>query len=251
MIDTQRSEKRLQGRKALITGASRGLGRALALIAAHEGASVALVSRGEPALAEVVREIRAGGGHAHAIVADVALPDAAVQIAHQATALLGEVDLVVHNASQLGPTPLRSWLDTESEDLAAVLQTNLIGPFRLTKALVGPMRLRNRGEVVLISSDAAVEPYPTWGPYAVSKAALDHFGRILAEELTGEGLRVFSVDPGEMDTQMHAAAIPDADPNTLGRPEDVAARIVDMIADPERAPSGGRFLASQWKEVAA
>lgn len=232
---------------ALITGAGRGLGRALALQLAARGVKVVLVARSRQDLDAVVAEIRSTGGEAHAIVADVADKQSTYPVAHQAAALVGPIDLLVHNASSLGPTPLRLLLDSECEDLEAVLATNLVGPFRLSKVIVGSMALRGRGVVVHISSDAAVEPYPTWGFYSVSKAALDHLGRIWAAELAGTGVRVLSVDPGEMDTVMHAAAIPKADRTTLADPAVVADKILAMIDDPARAPAGTRQSASSWE----
>jgi len=231
---------------ALVTGASRGLGRALAPRLGAAGARVVLVARGEAALADAVTELRATGAHAYGIAADVGDKHAIHRITGEAAALVGPIDLLIHDASTLGPTPLRLLLDTTCEDLAAVLETNLIGPFRLSKVLVGAMALRGRGVVVHVSSDAAVEAYPRWGAYGVSKAALDHLSRTWAAELDGTGVRVLSVDPGEMDTAMHAAAIPDADPATLARPDEIARRIVDMIGDPARAPSGARVQASTW-----
>jgi NAD(P)-dependent dehydrogenase (short-subunit alcohol dehydrogenase family) len=237
----------IQGQGALITGASRGLGRALAEALAERGARVALVAREAGPLADVVATIRARGGVAHAIVGDISDKQAAHRIAGQAQGLVGEVGIAIHNASTLGPTPLRLLLDTECEDLAAVLETNLVGPFRLTKILAGAMALRGAGTIVHISSDAAVEPYPTWGAYGASKAAQDHLSRILAAELAGTGVRVLAADPGEMDTTMHAAAVPDADPATLERPASVAAKIVEMIADDARAPSGARLVAGTWR----
>lgn len=229
----------------LITGASAGLGRALALELARGGASLALVARGEAALDTVVAEIRASGGVAHGIVADVGDKDAVYAIAGTAAALLGDIDAVVHNASTLGPTPLRMLGDTSCEDLERVLAVNLVGPFRLTKALVGPMVLRGRGLVVHVSSDAATEAYPAWGAYGASKAALDHLGRIWAAELDGTGVRFLGVDPGEMDTAMHAAAIPDADRDSLARPAEVARAVVAMMAADD-LPSGARLAASAF-----
>ena len=240
----------MHGRAALVTGASRGLGRALALRLAQAGARLALVARDPGPLAEVAAAIRAAGGIAHAIAGDVGDKLAIHRIAGQAQGLVGEIDLLIHAASTLGPTPLRLLLDTECEDLAAVLETNLVGPFRLTKILAGAMALRGAGVVVHVSSDAAVEAYPRWGSYGVSKAAQDHLGRILAAELDGTGVRVLAIDPGEMDTAMHAAAVPDADPATLQRPADVAARIVAMITDPARAPSGARLIVPAWERSA-
>jgi len=240
----------IQGQGALVTGASRGLGRALAEVLAAKGARVALVAREAGPLEDVVATIRGNGGIAHAIAGDISDKRAIHRIAGQATGLVGDIGLAIHNASTLGPTPLRVLLDTECEDLELVLQTNLVGPFRLTKILAGAMALRGAGTIVHVSSDAAVEPYPTWGAYGISKAAQDHLSRILAAELEGTGVRILAVDPGEMDTVMHAAAIPDADRATLARPTDVAARIVQMIEHPDRAPSGARLTPS-WNSVVA
>jgi NAD(P)-dependent dehydrogenase (short-subunit alcohol dehydrogenase family) len=237
----------IQGQGALITGASRGLGRALAEALAAKGARVALVAREAGPLGDVVATIRAQGGTAHAIVGDVADKHAIHRIAGQAQGLVGEIGIAIHNASTLGPTPLRLLLDTDCEDLAAVLATNLVGPFRLTKVLAGQMALRGSGTIVHVSSDAAVSAYPRWGAYGVSKAAQDHLSRILAAELEGTGVRVLAVDPGEMDTEMHKAAMPEADPATLARPAEVAARIVAMIRDADRAPGGARLEAASWE----
>jgi NAD(P)-dependent dehydrogenase (short-subunit alcohol dehydrogenase family) len=226
---------------ALITGGSRGLGRALGQTFAARGAKVVLVARGRTDLDQAVDEIRRTGGEAYGIAADVGDKEAVYRIAGEAAALVGAIDLVVHSASDLGPTPLPLLSDTECEDLGRVLEVNLIGPFRLTKAIAGPMVLAGRGTVVLVSSDAAVEPYPRWGAYGVSKAALDHLGRIWAAELAGTGVRFLIVDPGEMDTRMHADALPDADRTTLAAPEAVAERIVTMIERPGAAPSSARL----------
>lgn len=238
---------KIQGQGALVTGASRGLGRALAEQLAARGARVALVARDAGPLRDVVAGIRARGGDAHAIAADIADKEAIHRIAGQAQGVVGEIAIAVHNASTLGPTPLRLLLDTECEDLAQVLETNLVGPFRLTKVLAGAMAIRGAGVIVHVSSDAAVEPYARWGAYGASKAAQDHLSKILAAELEGTGVRVLAVDPGEMDTAMHAAAIPEADRAALQRPADVAARIVEMLEDEARAPTGTRLVAPRWE----
>ena len=129
-----------------------------------------------------------------------------------------------------------------------MLEVNLIGPFRLTKALAGAMVLRRRGAVVHISSDAAISAYSRWGAYGVSKAALDHLNRTWAAELERTGVRFISVDPGEMNTRMHADAIPDADPATLADPAAVARSILSLLGD-ETVQSGARALASRWEEA--
>ncbi len=238
---------KIQGQGALVTGASRGLGRALAEQLAARGARVALVAREVGPLRDVVGAIRARGGDAHAIVGDIADKAAIHAIAGQAQGLIGEIAIAIHNASTLGPTPLRLLLDTECEDLAQVLETNLVGPFRLTKVLAGAMAIRGAGVIVHVSSDAAIEPYPRWGAYAASKAAQDQLSKVLAAELEGTGVRVLAVDPGEMDTVMHADAMPEADRATLQAPAAVAARIVQMIEHDIRAPSGARLVAPAWE----
>lgn len=234
----------LEGSAALVTGASRGLGRALAAELAARGARVVMVARGEVALEEAAAAIRRAGGDAHAIAADVADKEAVYPLIALAQDRVGPIDVLVHAASALGPTPLGELSTLACEDLEAVLAANLVGPFRLTKALVGGMVARGRGTVVFVSSDAAIEAYPRWGAYGASKAAADHLARIWAAELEGRAVRVVAFDPGEMDTAMHRAAIPDADPATLARPEHVAAVLAEVIAAPTAA-SGARLVASQ------
>jgi NAD(P)-dependent dehydrogenase (short-subunit alcohol dehydrogenase family) len=157
---------------------------------------------------------------------------------------VGPVDLLVQNASTLGRTPLRLLLDTDCEDLERVLAVNLVGPFRLGKIVAGAMALRGEGLIVHVSSDAAVAAYPRWGAYGVSKAALDHLGRIWAAEMEGTGVRFLTVDPGEMDTRMHAQAMPEADPRALARPAAVAEKVVAMIRSAETVASGARLEAA-------
>lgn len=237
----------LKGIGALVTGASRGLGRGLATQLAEAGAKVVLVARNEVELAEVVRPLTARGLSAYPLPADISDKQGIYKLAGAAAALAGPIELVVHNASTLGPTPLPLLLDLECEQFEQVLQTNLVGPFRLTRALVGNMALRGRGLVVHVSSDAAVAAYPGWGAYSASKAALDHLGRVWAAELEGTGVRFLSVDPGEMDTRMHADAIPEADPSTLAKPEDVARKLLDLIRRSEELPAGARLEAARWE----
>jgi NAD(P)-dependent dehydrogenase (short-subunit alcohol dehydrogenase family) len=231
----------ISGRAALVTGGSRGLGRALGRELAVRGARVALVARGADALRGAAEAIRGEGGEAHALVADVGSKDAIYPLAGAAAALLGPIDMLVHNASTLGRVPLRELLETDCEDLSRVLDVNLLGPFRLTQALAGSMALRGGGLVLSISSDAGVVGYPGWGAYGASKAALDQLTRAWAAELGGSGVRFLSVDPGEMDTAMHADAIPEADRSLLADPAEVARRLADLIATSERLENGSRI----------
>ncbi|QRK09417.1 SDR family oxidoreductase [Archangium violaceum] len=240
---------KLEGKAVLVTGASRGLGEALMETFARKGARVVGVSRNAGEMEAVASRLRARGHEAHALAADVGDKEAIHPLVGAAAALVGPIDVLVHNASTLGPTPLPLLLDTACEDLGRVLEVNLVGPFRLTKAIVGSMLLRGEGLVVHLTSDAAVAAYARWGAYGVSKAALEHLGRIWAAELEGTDVRFLNVDPGEMDTRMHRDAIPEADPASLARPEDVAARIVSLVESAQAHPSGARLEAARVEPV--
>jgi len=239
-----------KAKAVLVTGASRGLGAALAAELAKRGARVVAVARDAGPLEEQVARIRREGGEAHALVADQGEREAIYPLVGAATALVGPIDVLLLNASTLGPLPLRELVDTECEDFARVLEVNLLGPFRLAKAVVGSMLLRGFGLVVGISSDASVNAYPGWGAYGVSKAALDHLLRSWASEFPASGVRFLSLDPGEMDTRMHAEAMPEADPATLARPADVAFRIANLLESPNPPHSGMRLEASALERAA-
>jgi NAD(P)-dependent dehydrogenase (short-subunit alcohol dehydrogenase family) len=234
----------LENTVALITGGSQGLGLALARALGKRGVKVALMARDAARLERVQRALAAEGIRVQTVAADVADKEAIYPSIGQLQATLGPIDILVHNASSLGHVPLRPLLDTECEVLEQTLATNLVGPFRLSKALAPGMVLRGQGALVHISSDAAVNAYPSWGAYGTSKAALDHLARHFAAELEGSGVSVLSVDPGEMDTAMHRDALPDADPSSLARPEAVAERIVALIsAEPSRHHGQRRVIA--------
>jgi NAD(P)-dependent dehydrogenase (short-subunit alcohol dehydrogenase family) len=218
--------------RVAITGGTSGLGVALVRELSRRGARVAFVARHREGVARVARERPEASG----IVGDVSRKGDIHPIAIQVLGALGGLDVLVNNASSLGPVPLVPLADTECEDLELALATNLVGPFRLTKALLGALaasaRAGGRPLVVNVSSDAAVTPYAGWGAYGASKAALHHLSRIWSEELASEGIRVVSVDPGDMDTPLHAIAVPGADRSTLRSPDAAAREIADLIAAP-------------------
>ncbi|WP_034852195.1 SDR family oxidoreductase [Inquilinus limosus] len=222
--------------RVAVTGGTSGLGLALVRLLTAMGARVAFVARGAEAVGRTARETGAQG-----IVGDVGRKEDVHPIALQVTAGLGGLDVLINNASSLGPVPLALLADTECEDLEQALAVNLVGPFRLTKALLGALAAsarEGRGAVVInISSDAAVNAYAGWGTYGASKAALRHLTAIWAEEAKAEGVRFLSIDPGDMDTPLHTLAVPDADPSTLKMPEASAAEIVQAVlaALPQRA----------------
>ena len=239
---------RLEGNIALITGASRGLGRALALAYAAEGADLVIAARpGSAADLDAVRtEAEAAGARVLAVTADVADRADVERLAATALDRFGWVDILVNNASALGPTPMPYLSDYPPDAWEDVLRTNLTGPFLLTRALVGQMILRGRGAIINVSSDAGVVGYPTWGAYGVSKAALDHLTRTWAAELEGTGVRVNSIDPGDMNTAMKRASEPDGDPSQWARPEEVTEPFVWLASD-AAAVSGKRFEAQAFR----
>lgn len=215
--------------RVAITGGTSGLGLALVEQLAAAGAHVAFVARDAQRVAAAAR--RTPG--THGLVGDVSRKDEIYPLALQISAALGGLDVLINNASHLGPVPLALLADTECEELEAALATNLLGPFRLTKALLGALGASAREcrptLVINITSDAAATPYPGWGAYGASKAALSHLSRIWHEELRAHGVQVIAVDPGDMDTPLHALAVPDADPATLKRPAQAAREILALI----------------------
>ena len=218
------------GLRVAVTGGTSGLGLALVRALRERGAEVAFVARDAARVAAVARDVPGS----HGIAGDVSRKTDTHALAIQIANALGGLDVLVNNASSLGPVPLALLADTDCEDLEAALATNLVGPFRLTKALLGSLvasaRQGRRPLVVNITSDAAVTPYAGWGAYGASKAALAHLSNIWDEELREHGVRVWAVDPGDMDTPLHAQAVPDADPATLKRPADAADELLEAIA---------------------
>ena len=229
MKRSTRNDTGLAGLRIAITGGTSGLGLALAREWHRAGAKVAFVARHAEAVERVAAELDGAVG----IVGDVSNKGHVHLIALQVLGSLGGLDVLVNNASSLGPVPLRPLADTDCEQLEEVLATNLVGPFRLTKAFLGALRssaAEGRGGIVVnISSDAAVTPYPGWGAYGASKAGLRHLSSIWNAELEGEGIRILSHDPGDMDTPLHRIAVPDADPATLLRPEASAHELTRAI----------------------
>jgi NAD(P)-dependent dehydrogenase (short-subunit alcohol dehydrogenase family) len=211
-----------------ITGGTSGLGLALVRQLAARGAHVAFLARTARAVERIANETGAYG-----IVGDVGRKEDIYPIALQVTGNLGGLDALINNASVLGPTPLALLADTQCEELEQALTVNLLGPFRLCKALFGALSASariGRGAVVInISSDAAINPYSGWGAYGASKAALRHLTAIWAEETKSEGISFLSLDPGDMDTPLHALAVPDADRTTLKRPDDAALEIIGSL----------------------
>lgn len=240
--------QRYQDKVVLITGASRGLGKALALAYAREGAKLVICSREASAddLKAVEREVKATGAQCLAITADVSDRRDAERLAADTLAAYGQVDILVNNASALGPLPMPYLADYPIEAFEQVLQTNITGPFMLTRALLGSMLSRKSGVVINVSSDAGVVGYPTWGAYGVSKAGLDQLTRTWAAETEGTGVRFISVDPGSMNTQMHRDAEPTEDPGQWAAPEDVTNVFLYLTSDAS-TETGQRYEAQSYR----
>jgi NAD(P)-dependent dehydrogenase (short-subunit alcohol dehydrogenase family) len=229
---------------ALVTGASRGLGRALTTSLAERRWSLVIDARDARALAAASDALHAAGApEVHAIAGDVADPVHRARLV-AAAAAAGGVDLLVNNASALGPSPMPRLAEYPVQELAGVYAVNVLAPLALTQALLPQITTRG-GRVVNVTSDAAVEPYAGWGGYGSSKAALDQLTAILAAETPR--LRVYSFDPGDMRTQMHQDAYPGEDISDRPEPDAVVPAMLRLVE--EDLPSG-RFRATDLSTAA-
>lgn len=227
---------------AVVTGASQGLGRALATELATRGWSLVLDARHGDMLATVAAGLP-GGPHP-AVAGDVADPAHRRELVDVAEEL-GGARLLVNNASTLGASPLPSFADLDPATYLHLLEVNLVAPLALTAGLLPQLR-RHSGVVLNLSSDAAVEAYETWGGYGSAKAGLDHASRVLAAE--EPRLRVYAVDPGDMRTQMHQDAFPGEDISDQPQPETVVPALLELI---ERDLPGGRYRAADLQRAPA
>lgn len=222
---------------ALITGASLGLGRALALALANTGGWNLIVdARGRAGLAELLERVP-DRNNVVAIAGDVRDPKHRAALVAAADGL-GRLDLLVNNASTLGPTPLSPLRSADLGRLADVFEVNVIAPAELSKALL-PLLSASQGAVVNVSSDAGAEHYETWGLYGASKAALDHLTLTYAVE--NPGIRWYAVDPGDLRTRLQQEAFPGEDISDRLEPAAVAPTILEIVAD---RPPSGRYRAA-------
>lgn len=224
---------------ALITGASRGLGRAIARGLAERGWSLVLDARGPDALDKVVRDLPS----AVALPGDIADPRHRDELAAAVTRA-GRLDLLVNNASYLGPSPQPLLADYPLEELERVYRVDVLAPLALTQRVL-PL-LADGATVINVSSDAAVEAYEGWGGYGSAKAALDHLSAVLAAERPA--LSVYAFDPGDMRTEMHQQAFPDEDISDRPEPETVVPAVLRLL---ETRPPSGRYRASELSEMEA
>jgi short-subunit dehydrogenase len=218
---------------AVVTGASRGLGRALAGVLAGSGYHLVIDSRNAAALEAAAAEIaRMPGGRVTAIAGNIADPAHRASLAAAASEL-GGASLLVNNAGTLGASPLPALADYPPDELLAALELNVVAPIALTQVLLPDLR-RLGGAILNVTSDAAVEAYAGWGGYGAAKAALEQASNVLAAEETA--VRVWWVDPSDMRTQMHQDAFPGEDISDRQPPEAVTPAFLRLIT--ERMPSG-------------
>jgi uncharacterized protein (TIGR02246 family) len=235
---------------ALITGASRGLGLTLAGFLAGQGYDLILTARGADALTAAADSLRHFNTTVIALPGDVADPTHRAQLLDNARAF-GRLDVLVNNASTLGPSPLPALADVPLNALADVYNANVIAPLGLIQAAL-PLLKIGGGLIINLSSDAAVGGYETWGAYGSSKAALDLLSLTLANELRPAGVAVVSVDPGDMRTVMHQQAFPGDDISDRPLPEVTLPFWAWLLGQDRIAVSGRRFKAQaeQWEVMA-
>jgi NAD(P)-dependent dehydrogenase (short-subunit alcohol dehydrogenase family) len=243
--------KKLTGKNILITGASQGLGRAMALRFAREGAAgLSLVARHTDQLDAVRDEVRKIAPNIDIVVieADVSKSrDLERMVATTLSQFKGSLDVLINNASTIGPSPMPNLLDYPVEDFRTVLDTNLIGPFLLIKNAL-PSMIERGGSIINVTSDAGQVGYPGWGAYGISKFGLEGMSQTWASELEETGVRVNWVDPGNMNTAMHRAAEPEEDPSEWANPADVTDVFVFLASDESKDVTGKRFQAQEdWK----
>jgi NAD(P)-dependent dehydrogenase (short-subunit alcohol dehydrogenase family) len=235
----------LEGKVAMITGASQGLGRALALAFAREGARVVINSRSEDTIRPVAEEAESLGAEVLALAADVSRSADGERLVSAAAERYGRIDVLVNNAGVLGPrVPIEEYPEGEWRQ---VIDANLTGPFLVTKAAIPHMP--EGGSIINVVSGVSVEGRAGWGAYSVSKFGVEGLTQILAAELEERGIRANAVDPGGMRTGMRAAAYPEEDPLTRITPEENTDIFLYLASDESRGVTGQRFKAQEFQRA--
>jgi NAD(P)-dependent dehydrogenase (short-subunit alcohol dehydrogenase family) len=244
--------RRLEGKYAMITGGSQGLGRQLAIDFVKEGAAgISIVARHIEPLNEVKTKINEINRNTTvlAMAADLSLQEDIERFA--ATTLHefnGHLDILVNNASTVGPSPMPYLLDYPLDDFRHVINTNLIAPFLLIKKVL-PAMIENGGSIINVTSDAGAVGYPGWGAYGISKFGIEGLSQTWAAELEGSGVRVNYVDPGNMNTAMHRAAEPNEDPTHWADPAVVTGVFIYLASDDSKKVNGKRFHAQDNNQI--
>lgn len=236
----------LAGKGALITGGSRGIGRAIAAAYAQAGARVLICGRDENSLRAAIDDLQ-GFGAVDGTAGDVGNAADVQRITQDALRHCGRVDVLVNNASILGPRePIENYrVDSWHE----VLRVNLTGIFLITKAILPNMRKQHGGSIINVSSGVGRRGKAHWGAYAVSKAGLEGLTQVLADELKDTGIRVNSVNPAATRTAMRARAYPHEDPNTLPTPDEIMPIFLYLASDASQSVTGQSLEARDWAQA--
>ncbi|HLV99134.1 MAG TPA: SDR family oxidoreductase [Ktedonobacterales bacterium] len=232
----------LQDKVAVITGSSKGLGRALAHAYAGAGARVVINARHAATLEATRNELVAKPGYqVAALPADVTRPGDIARLVDFALARYGRIDVLINNAGILGPSPRPDMVDLSAADLAEIFRANVIGPMLMTQAVLPHMLAQKSGLIINVTSDAGQTGYPGWGGYGASKAALELITESWAAELEGTGVRVNAVNPGDLQTEMHQLAFPGEDISDRLDPFTVTDLFVWLASDDAANVTGQRF----------
>jgi NAD(P)-dependent dehydrogenase (short-subunit alcohol dehydrogenase family) len=237
-------EKKLSGKVALVTGGSRGIGKAIVVAYADAGAKVFTCARNQNDLDRVIAELSPLGKEIGGLTADVGRAEDVARVAGAAVARFGTIDVLVNNASVLGPREPIANYSAEAWD--EVIRINLTGAFLMTRAVLPTMLARRSGSIINISSGVGRHGKARWGAYAVSKAGLENFTQVLADEVSAMGIRVNAVNPAATRTQMRAAAYPAEDPMTLPVPKEIMPIFIYLASDESVGMSGRSFDARDW-----
>ncbi|MFQ5918034.1 MAG: SDR family NAD(P)-dependent oxidoreductase [Candidatus Binatia bacterium] len=235
---------KLTDKVALVTGGSRGIGRAIALAYAREGAKVFICARREEELEATADEIRAAGGEAGWYVADISKTREVKQLMREVRHVYGAIHVLVNNASILGPRetivryPLSAWEE--------VVRVNLTALFGVTKEALGMMIPRKEGSIINLSSGVGRVGKARWGAYAASKFGVEGFTQVLADEVKEWNIRVNAVNPGGTRTEMRAEAYPQEDPMTLPAPDEITEVFVFLASPESQGVTGKSFEARDW-----
>lgn len=235
----------LSDKVALVTGASRGIGRAAAIALAKAGAHVVAVARTQGGLEELDDEIRAATGQSATLVPlDITEGDGLDQLGHALYQRFGRLDVLVHAAAILGPMTPVSHLEPKHWD--RVVAVNLTAPYRLIRSTEALLRAAPSARAVFLTSSRAARPKAFWGPYGTTKAGLENMVRTWADELEQTNVRAVLLDPGAMRTRMRAEAMPGEDPETLPDPAEIGPLIVELAQADLGQPAANVAFAA-WK----
>lgn len=232
----------------LITGSSKGLGRALAHAYADAGARVVINARGETALEATRKELEAKGAQVLAVVADATRPTDIERLVKQAINRFGRIDVLINSAGILGPSPRPNLADFVASDLAELFRANTIGPILMTQAVLPHMLRQKSGLIINVTSDAGQTGYPGWGGYGATKAALELVTESWAAELEGTGVRVNAINPGDLQTEMHQLAFPGEDISDRLDPFTVTDIFVWLATPAGASVTGQRYDAPNFQQ---